>query len=573
MRPSAVTIIAIIAIFLTCCADPGVNRRLARAEALMMTAPDSALAILDSIDHAPLRGRRAALHALLLTHAHYRNYINDTDDSLITIAVDYFSGHDDPERLMAAYYCRGRVHDNAERYPEAMTDALHALDLATGRGDFFYEARAHELIGDLWYAGDSYRNSTGCAVKASALYHKAGKHDNGKWASLDASIGYANQGLFGKAVEMMDSLLADNETDTFFVYAIKEKSIGPLIWLNRLREAETRANELLNGSAFDKAHVFIHLSEIHSILGRKSAAKAALDSALFYGGANDNDCNAMGIKHSECLIRCMDGNPDSITMAFRTMIEAKDSMITSKCREDLSNAESAYYREQSLRIAKSSRGSNFMLYAAVAVAFAAALAGTYLYRRRMKEKDSAISMKMKDIAELSDERERLKSKSRLKDEAIGLLTDKVSALEKRYAGVQAVRPVANSVYSRMAIIKELGNIYAAYSGDRKTAKAKIWPIVIRILDEANDSKFINDVAVALDADTGGLVSEYAPAVVGKGKQNYEVFIYCMAGLTAKETSVLLNIPQSTVYGIRANIKNKIQAAESARKDEMMRFFE
>ena len=68
----------------------------ASAEALMEDRPDSALALREAIDPHRLRGaRRHALYALLLTQARDKNYIDETSDSLISIAVSYFDNSRD----------------------------------------------------------------------------------------------------------------------------------------------------------------------------------------------------------------------------------------------------------------------------------------------------------------------------------------------------------------------------------------------------------------------------------------------------------------------------------------------
>ena len=69
MKSLPVIISVLLFALLWGCSDRATDARLARAEALMMRAPDSALAVLDSVDAASLRGRQAALHALLRTQA------------------------------------------------------------------------------------------------------------------------------------------------------------------------------------------------------------------------------------------------------------------------------------------------------------------------------------------------------------------------------------------------------------------------------------------------------------------------------------------------------------------------
>ena len=87
------------------------DRRLITAESVMTEHPDSALAILQAIDSTSISSEKdRALFALLMTQALDKNHINVTDDSLITIAADYYSHQDDRHRDMLAHYYLGRVH-------------------------------------------------------------------------------------------------------------------------------------------------------------------------------------------------------------------------------------------------------------------------------------------------------------------------------------------------------------------------------------------------------------------------------------------------------------------------------
>lgn len=64
---------------------------LVRADSLMSYLPDSALSLLENIDLNEIKTPAdEAIYALLLTQARDKNYIVHTDDSLITVAVNYF---------------------------------------------------------------------------------------------------------------------------------------------------------------------------------------------------------------------------------------------------------------------------------------------------------------------------------------------------------------------------------------------------------------------------------------------------------------------------------------------------
>ena len=82
------------------------DARLAVAERQMAEHPDSALLTLRKIDATSLNRHNTALYALLLTQAQYKNDITATSDSLINIALDYFS---DGKRHIECLIYKGAV--------------------------------------------------------------------------------------------------------------------------------------------------------------------------------------------------------------------------------------------------------------------------------------------------------------------------------------------------------------------------------------------------------------------------------------------------------------------------------
>ena len=71
----------------------------------MENHPDSAYSLLQTIDSEALRTRGGrARYALLYTQAQDKNYIDETNDSLISEAVDYYRQTDDVRRKFLSYY-------------------------------------------------------------------------------------------------------------------------------------------------------------------------------------------------------------------------------------------------------------------------------------------------------------------------------------------------------------------------------------------------------------------------------------------------------------------------------------
>ena len=73
-------VILLCALMLSSCADKEVTQALSQADELMWTKPDSALAVLESVDTTALYGKyQKARYSLLYSMALDRNYVETTD--------------------------------------------------------------------------------------------------------------------------------------------------------------------------------------------------------------------------------------------------------------------------------------------------------------------------------------------------------------------------------------------------------------------------------------------------------------------------------------------------------------
>ena len=105
------------------------NKALDSAYGLMQERPDSALVILQQWQRNnphPSKGNEAR-HALLLSMALDKNYIDLQSDSIIDKAVRYYAPRKGRERMLAYYY-QGRILQN--RSPRI----AHSKDAAATRG-------------------------------------------------------------------------------------------------------------------------------------------------------------------------------------------------------------------------------------------------------------------------------------------------------------------------------------------------------------------------------------------------------------------------------------------------------
>lgn len=107
----------------SCSYESQTERLLDEAQERLETSPDSAFVALDSLDRRHLNTRELrARHALLYSMALEKVGIGMTSDSIISIAVDYYTANNDKENAETAILWRDKIRENAAVIPQ--TDTL-----------------------------------------------------------------------------------------------------------------------------------------------------------------------------------------------------------------------------------------------------------------------------------------------------------------------------------------------------------------------------------------------------------------------------------------------------------------
>ena len=173
---TAIFWLALLLGFCACSDKKGLTDTLHRAEALMNEYPDSALQLLRALPVADMQqtGNRAR-YALLYSQALDKNYIDETNDSLINIAVDYYRHTDDVLSKFLSFYYLGRVYTNAGESVKAMQAYTEAEQLADGVKDGYLVGLLYSEFGRIYRQYYDYPKSFEAHQKASQYYELAGK--------------------------------------------------------------------------------------------------------------------------------------------------------------------------------------------------------------------------------------------------------------------------------------------------------------------------------------------------------------------------------------------------------------
>lgn len=174
-----------------------------KAESLMQDYPKDALALLDSIKQYPIKSKAAnARFALLYSQALDKNYIDVTDDSLISIAENWYSKKGSVREKFLSHYHKGVVNKNAKNYPEAIAAFSRAQKLEKEMDDYYLLGLLYNQMGYIFEQHYDYSKSIDKYYKSYDFYLRAGKRNHANYTLLDVASAYWN--------------MAENTNDTIY---------------------------------------------------------------------------------------------------------------------------------------------------------------------------------------------------------------------------------------------------------------------------------------------------------------------------------------------------------------------
>lgn len=207
MKKAITVFISILTILLAACTNKtDHNTILVRADSLMATRPDSVLNILKCMPKDSLRTKAdCAYYALLLTQAQDKNYIIQTDDSLIQTAVQYYDTHKDPSQQARAYFYWGNIYRDKNDYSQAIdkyTIALSHINNLSKNTEL--KATLFSNIGYLYY-------TQGLSSEADSIYHQAELLAKSQKDTISLCYALSQRGMINLTQRMTDYPKAEQQ--------------------------------------------------------------------------------------------------------------------------------------------------------------------------------------------------------------------------------------------------------------------------------------------------------------------------------------------------------------------------
>ena len=396
---------------LACCnggSDTATMRELSAIDSLLSKARQYDLAQhrLDSLHPGGFNQAERAYYSLLLTQSHYKNYIDDTTDAVINVAVDYYEHHGDREKYTRSLLYLGCVYQmmgDAEKAIASYKDAENAAE----DDDLENKAFAKLRLATLYADNSNYADLKIRKYKeALDLYNQLGdKHyqivcltDMGGYYrsfsdNRDSALYYINQAIRLSEAEHENWFLFQNLYQRAEMYCLLTKEYDKAR-VDILKAIAAGKDEI------DHPRAHYVAAETYLNLGRP-------DSALYY--LNHVPASGMMSNHtSDTVMYCRlmseiaKANKDwnQYTTYYERANEMADSILVTNVNKNYLAIEKKYdiQLEELKKVKSESRTRGAILLAALLALLA--LGVTFLawrYRSRLKQKETEYELQRADL--------------------------------------------------------------------------------------------------------------------------------------------------------------------------------
>ena len=174
-------------------------------ERIIEERPDSVLNVLQAIDTDELVGdEEPAKHALLLSMALDKNYIDKTDFEVLQPAIDYYEDNGSATDKLRTYYYQGRIYQNAGNDALAMEAFVKALDKGAESNDKLTKARTLVAQSTIYYSLMKWDNVYDVSGEAANYYFELGRVNNYVLSLLRCISGCLQNNNYSEAIELLD---------------------------------------------------------------------------------------------------------------------------------------------------------------------------------------------------------------------------------------------------------------------------------------------------------------------------------------------------------------------------------
>ncbi len=538
------TLIVIALLSIYSCADSPVHRTLDDVESYIMERPDSALAVLESMDRSLLVSEAdRARHALLNAMALDKSFIDVSDDSLARVAVDYYSKRGDRKYYARALFYLGVAYYNQGEYNKAIVTYTKAEKIAEGV-DSLYFALIKCAFADTYAQYYNYVEELKYLRDANHIFEENSDQHYINITKLQLIHSLYNQSKIKEADVLLEDLLFQEDAEDYIKTLAKCTQAFIIVTNHNNPDFEKVAsiyNDVFYSECQDWMTVKDYWAWAYSLnaVGRKEEAKGLIDQLA--------QEESVTTSYWQYMIAKSDNDLESALSHLEDYFEYNNVEVSDALKQSLALSQRDYYESQAeLSGSEAERSRLWLSLVILSSAMVLILVGTgviWYVRKQKRTKEQYLLY----ISEIRHQLEEAKK-------------DDYPALKRKYLALYK---------SRFETIGALCEQYAQ-SYDLVNAEKSIYRKVVSLVDEftedyTNREKF----EAMLDEDLDNIMSDLRTEMPTLKDKDYMIFSLLLIGFDVTTIANLLNITANTVYIRKSRMKNQVIEHNPPHKDQFI----
>ncbi len=515
---------------------------LTQAENMIQEKPDSALSILKHIPSGDLKsGEQQALFALLYSQALDKNYIDETNDSLIGIAVEYYNAHPEPYRLMLAYYYLSRIQFNAGNYTPSILSAHKAQKHAENIGNYFFLGLIYRGMAATYNRLHNAREEVSNCTLAHQCFLQAHAHRHADFALIRTGHAHHNNHEYKKSIRIAQQAFETGykKRDTLLLSESLHLLGSSLCAQQKYKAGKNALLRLLSLAPNELS------DQDYKNLALAYFEENRLDSVTFYQKRiKSNNPASSWIEYN---LHNLKGNYPQALHALEIINNVQDSLIHHVLNQNISSTLTNYYKQEEELLKNKLQYEKNQRFGMSAFSLLFIIFLFVFYRIHLNGKQRKIEENMLLVQELSDKLKRTNSDITVKDSYIDeLLKQKFKTIEQ----------LCNTYYECKDTSWEKEHIYTKAIG--MISKFK------------EDSHTQRELETFLNTYKNNLMTDFRQEFPQLKKADYQLFLYYTLGLSSSTISIFLQERPSVIYNRKKRLKDKIQNSNSNKKEVFLK---
>ena len=528
-----------LSFILLSCRSYDVNRTLQDIDSYIMTRPDSALTVLEGMSRDVLRTeRQRAHHALLYAMALDKNYIDVSEDSIASVAVNYYSRKGPMKYRARAYYYLGLAYYYQQDYDRAILEFTKAEKVAEV-SDSLYWGMTKSIQARVYNRTYNDVEEIRCLLDAQRIYQAISDEFKVQAVKLRLAKAYSNSFEYDKS----DSLFTEIFNDGDISEQVKAYSLSSYAFLKMVKSQRNPSaaiamyEQIINYDGAMTTQDYWAYSFALNLVGRKEESKMFMDelsvtdtsSSSFYWQYLISKYN---YDYKQALSYLEESN-------FRD-----NKVIMASLRQSLALAQRDYYESESQLAEYKTKTRTYILVSVIIICLLVLALGYFAVSRYVRKQNDEKDRYINYANEVSRQLKALQSEA-----------DAMLALKRKYVELYK---------EKFESLRQLCDNYLLYQ-DRTDAEKKMYSRVVDMIDEIRgDKNCIGELEFILNKDLDGLMTALRREIKAK-EVDYSIYAYSIIGFDATTISNLLDLSVNQVYIRKSRIKHQIENSDSENK--------